>query len=112
MEINKGSTDGALILGLLTNVLEKVVWDREFNFLGHSPENFSFLDGQIEFCPGGAIHKGKRGVTADTDLRLCHFFDLSAGYWLRAQAAHDIEVAQVQLGKTLQTIKPWAHHVA
>ena len=39
----------------------------------------------------GEILKGKRGVTADTDLRLCRFFDLSAGYWLRAQAAHDMK---------------------
>jgi addiction module HigA family antidote len=37
----------------------------------------------------GQIVKGKRVVTADTDLRLCRFFGLSNGYWLRAQAAHD-----------------------
>ena len=34
------------------------------------------------------IVAGKRAVTADTDLRLCRFFGLSNGYWLRAQAAH------------------------
>lgn len=39
------------------------------------------------------IVAGKRAVTADTDLRLCRFLDLSSGYWLRAQAAHDTEVA-------------------
>ena len=32
-------------------------------------------------------------VTAYIDLRLCRFFDLSEGYWLRAQAACDIEAA-------------------
>ena len=35
----------------------------------------------------GEIVAGKRAVTADTDLRLCRFFGLSNGYWLRAQAA-------------------------
>src|ERR1700692_4506834 len=30
------------------------------------------------------IVAGKRAVTADTDLRLCRFFGLSKGYWLRA----------------------------
>jgi len=35
------------------------------------------------------IVAGKRSITADTDLRLCRFFGLSNGYWLRAQAAHD-----------------------
>ncbi|MEB3334479.1 MAG: HigA family addiction module antitoxin, partial [Cyanobacteriota bacterium] len=39
----------------------------------------------------GEILCGKRAITADTDLRLCRFFGLSEGYWLRAQAAHDLE---------------------
>ena len=30
------------------------------------------------------IVAGKRAITADTDLRLCRFFGLSNGYWLRA----------------------------
>ena len=42
----------------------------------------------------GEIVAGKRAITADTDLRLCRFFGLSNGYWLRAQAAYDTEVAQ------------------
>ena len=53
------------------------------------------------------IVAGKRSVTADTDLRLCRFFGLSSGYWLRAQAAHDTEVAERQLGGALKRIKPW-----
>lgn len=40
----------------------------------------------------GEIVAGKRAITADTDLRLCRFFGLSNGYWLRAQAAYDTEV--------------------
>jgi antitoxin HigA-1 len=56
----------------------------------------------------GEIVAGKRVVTADTDLRLCRFFGLSNGYWLRAQAAHDTEVAERALGPTLAKIKPWA----
>jgi plasmid maintenance system antidote protein VapI len=53
------------------------------------------------------IVAGKRAVTADTDLRLCRFFGLSNGYWLRAQAACDTEVAQASHAKTLAKIKPW-----
>jgi addiction module HigA family antidote len=55
----------------------------------------------------GDIVAGKRAITADTDLRLCRFFGLSNGYWLRAQAAHDTEVAEEALAKTLAKIKPW-----
>ncbi len=56
----------------------------------------------------GEIVAGKRSVTADTDLRLCRFFGLSNGYWLRAQAAHDTEVAERTLGPRLVQIRPWA----
>jgi addiction module HigA family antidote len=55
----------------------------------------------------GEIVAGRRAITADTDLRLCRFFGLSNGYWLRAQAAHDTEVAERALARTLARIKPW-----
>jgi len=53
------------------------------------------------------IVAGKRSITADTDLRLCRFFGLSNGYWLRAQAAYDTEVAAEALAETLERIRPW-----
>ena len=56
----------------------------------------------------GEIVAGTRAVTADTDLRLCRFLGLSNGYWLRAQVAHDTEVAERSLAKALTKIKPWS----
>lgn len=58
----------------------------------------------------GEIVAGRRSITADTDLRLCRFFGLSNGYWLRAQVAHDTEVAERILGPQLSRITPWAPH--
>jgi addiction module HigA family antidote len=58
------------------------------------------------------IVAGKRAVTADTDLRFCRFFGLSNGYWLRAQAAHDTEVAEEALADRLAQIKPWRETAA
>jgi antitoxin HigA-1 len=55
----------------------------------------------------GEIVAGRRAITADSDLRLCRFFGLSNGYWLRAQAAHDTEVAERTLRAELATIRPW-----
>ncbi|MDX6280182.1 MAG: antitoxin HigA [Kribbellaceae bacterium] len=55
----------------------------------------------------GEIVAGKRAITADTDLRLCRFFGLSNGYWLRAQVAHDTEVAADALADVLAKITPW-----
>ena len=60
----------------------------------------------------GAIVSGKRAITADTDLRLCRFFGLSNGYWLRAQAAHDVEAAERTIGPALKKIKPWTAYQA
>ena len=55
----------------------------------------------------GQIVLGKRSITADTDLRLCAFFGLSDGYWLRAQAAYDIEIARRKIAPELKKIRPW-----
>lgn len=59
----------------------------------------------------GQIVAGKRAITADTDLRLCRFFGLSNGYWLRAQVAYDTEVAEHELADELAKITP-LHSVA
>ena len=42
----------------------------------------------------GAIISHGRAITADTDLRLCHFFKLSDGFFLRLQSLHDLETAR------------------
>ena len=55
----------------------------------------------------GDIVAGKRSITADTDLRLCRFFGLSEGYWLRAQVVYDTEVAHERLAAELAKIRPW-----
>ena len=56
----------------------------------------------------GEIVAGRRAITADTDLRLCRFFGLSNGYWLRAQAAHHAEVAEAALSGEPAKIEPWS----
>lgn len=56
----------------------------------------------------GDIVAGRRAITADTDLRLCRFFGLSEGYWLRVQAAYDTKVARRAMADELARIKPWS----
>jgi addiction module HigA family antidote len=43
----------------------------------------------------------KRGVTADTALRLSRYFGTSAKFWLNLQASYELEVAEDRLGKTV-----------
>lgn len=54
------------------------------------------------------IVNGKRAVTAEADLRLCRYFGLTEGYWLRLQVAHDLLAARRRLGADLDRIAPRA----
>jgi len=54
----------------------------------------------------GDIVAGKRSITADTDLRLCKYFGLSDGWWLRGQANYDIAIVRKSLSKILKGIEP------
>lgn len=60
----------------------------------------------------GEIVAGRRSITADTDLRLCRFFALSEGYWLRGQARYDTEVAKDALAGEIKKIHPWSGRAA
>ncbi len=53
-----------------------------------------------------AIVKGERDITADTDLRLCKFFGLSEGYFLRLQNAYDTMEAKRRIAVEVARIKP------
>ena len=65
---------------------------------------------QMIEVPANRIHaivNGTRSVTADSDLRLCRFFGLSEGYFLRLQNAYDTLEAKRRLRSKLDRIKPW-----
>ncbi len=47
------------------------------------------------------IVQGKRGITADTALRLGRYFGTSARFWLNLQARYDLEVENDRLGRRL-----------
>jgi addiction module HigA family antidote len=53
----------------------------------------------------GEIVAGKRAITADTDLRLCRYFGLSDGWWLRGQTNYDIAIARESMGEALAKIQ-------
>jgi addiction module HigA family antidote len=60
--------------------------------------------------PGNRVHaivNGMRDISADTDLRLCRFFGLTEGYFLRLQNAYDTLQAKRHIGDQLSAIKPY-----
>jgi antitoxin HigA-1 len=60
--------------------------------------------------PGNRIHaivNGMRDISADSDLRLCRFFGLTEGYFLRLQNAYDTLEARRRIADQLAAIKPY-----
>lgn len=47
------------------------------------------------------IVNGKRGITADTALRLGKYFDVSPQTWMGLQSEYDLRVAQRTIGPDL-----------
>lgn len=47
------------------------------------------------------IVHGKRGVSADTALRLARFFGTSERFWLNLQNSYDLDVERDRLGERL-----------
>jgi antitoxin HigA-1 len=45
-----------------------------------------------------AIIRGRRGMTADTAIRLGRFFDVDPRFWLNLQMAYDLSLAQGENG--------------
>ena len=48
---------------------------------------------------------GKRGITADTALRLAKVFGTSEGFWLGLQADYDLEESRHAIGADLDRIE-------
>ena len=55
------------------------------------------------------IVNGRRGISADTDLRLCKYFNLSDGMFLRIQAGFEQTLARRRIEKSLNKIVPYAN---
>jgi addiction module HigA family antidote len=47
------------------------------------------------------IVRQRRGVTADTAIRLARYFGGDARSWLNLQAAYDLRVAEIENGKRI-----------
>lgn len=52
------------------------------------------------------IVHGKRGISADTALRLARYFGTSDRFWLNLQSRYDLEIEQDRLAETLDRIEP------
>jgi antitoxin HigA-1 len=94
-------------MGQLRNPHPGEILKEEFlNEIGMSQNELAEAIG----VPGNRMHaivNGTSDITADTDLRLCKFFGLSEGYFLRLQNAHDTLEAKRRLSAEIARIKPY-----
>ena len=64
----------------------------------------------LGICIGAAprrvneIVHGKRGITADTALRLARYFGTTDRFWLNLQTRYDLEMEKDHLGTALERI--------
>ena len=89
----------------------EVLWEEFLKPMGISQNRLALNIG----VPPRRINEivlGKRGITADTALRLARFFGMSAGFWLGLQSQYDLDVTGDELGERLeQEVKEYANAV-
>src|SRR5438270_10995588 len=52
------------------------------------------------------ILRERRGISADTALRLARFFGTDAQSWLNLQSHYDLQCAEDDAGRTIERIQP------
>jgi antitoxin HigA-1 len=55
------------------------------------------------------ILNGQRGVTADTALRLGHWFGTSPEFWLNLQKLYELRLAQKEVGDRVKRLPRLSH---
>ena len=63
----------------------------------------------VEVTPAriNEIVRERRGITADTALRLAQFFATDVQSWMNLQSNYDIECAKSLAGSAIKRIRPW-----
>jgi antitoxin HigA-1 len=66
------------------------------------------LDLRVPVTRIADIVNQRRGITADTALRLARYFKKSAAFWMNLQTRYDLEVAEDEIaGKVERDVRPF-----
>lgn len=105
--IERSSRSEKVVMGQVRNPHPGEILKEEFlTEIGMSQNQLAHAIG----VPANRIHAiigGRRGISGDTDLRLCKFFGLSEGYFLRLQNAYDTMEAKRRIASEIARIKPY-----
>ena len=50
------------------------------------------------------IIQGKRAITGDTALRLAHWLEMTAQFWINLQSTYDLRVAEIRSGAHIEQL--------
>jgi len=59
-----------------------------------------------------AILNGQRGITADTALRLGHWFGTSPEFWLNLQTMYELRRVRGEVGKQISSLPTRANRIS
>jgi antitoxin HigA-1 len=62
---------------------------------------------QVPLTRVAEIARRRRGITADTALRLARYFGTSSKFWLGLQEDYDLEEELSRKGDEIEAIEPW-----
>ena len=62
------------------------------------------LDLHVPATRIGEIVHERRRITADTALRLAHFFGTTAEFWLNLQSLYEVRLAEQANGKSIKSL--------
>jgi addiction module HigA family antidote len=83
----------------------EIIREDILNELGLSVHAFS-LALQVPYSRMADIVAGRRGISADTALRLARYLGSTPEFWLRLQADYDLKVAQAAGADIMHRIVP------
>jgi plasmid maintenance system antidote protein VapI len=70
------------------------------------------FDNRIPLSRASLIVNGQRSTTANTAMRLAHYFGTSAQMWMNLQTAYDLEVAQKKAAAIKREVIPASKRAA
>ena len=89
---------------MITNIQPGEVRQEEFLLPMNTSQNALARAAVVPPCRINEIMLGKRGITAETALRLAKVFGTSEGFWLGLQADYGLEESRLAIGADLDRV--------
>lgn len=87
----------------------EILWEQFMEPLGLSMNKLA-MDLRIPVTRVAEIYHERRGITANTALRLARYFNTSAAFWVNLQSHYELQVAEdreaAKIARDVQPVEP------